>query len=500
LFVDPESERRESMRVQEYQLCVTCIKRMVFLFSMVFIMVDVAQSDNNQQTYKYIHYVESHLQKILSHGLDRYGSKHTPMWVSTLDTRTFQPRRDHTSARVYRKIGAPNGSTLYWDQPLIAAAIELSRITNNPQYSKAGIAYIKSFLRCCVDKEGLFEWGNHKYYDVYTDSVVGFSGSYHELRPITPLWDIFWEIDPKQCERYIRCMTDKHVYDWQTGGFNRHDNKKREHAFIEAGGVLVESLAWLYSKTNDTDLLHRAITIARYSFQHRNPETGLVKNNPDTTRWDSKVSTTEIGAWAQSVLRAASYASNSELFQMARDAVAAYLKYGFDDKTKQFFGQLDIITGQSVIPKETGYWPQQYSNIYNTDQWPTHDYPMALAEAALTLYHKTGDSVFLEGIERWADIVQHRSPSEASQKVYAGNYGVCIHFLSRAGRVLNQPKLIESAHSLAQESIEQLYENGIFQGLTGNHLYESVDGVGYLCLALLSLDSGQEIDSLSFRF
>ena len=60
------------------------------------------------------------------------------------------------------------------------------------------------------------------------------------------------------------------------------------------GGVLVESLAWLYIKTKDRGLLDLALRIARYSFRHRGQATGLVINEPDFGRWDSKVCTTEV--------------------------------------------------------------------------------------------------------------------------------------------------------------------------------------------------------------
>jgi hypothetical protein len=39
--------------------------------------------------------------------------------------------------------------------------------------------------------------------------------------------------------------------------------------------------------------------------------------------------------------------------------------------------------------------------------------------------------------------------------------------------------------------MEQLYEEGMFQGYPDGHVYESVDGVGYLLLALIFLETRQ---------
>ena len=39
--------------------------------------------------------------------------------------------------------------------------------------------------------DGMFEWGNQAYYDAVVDDTVRFHGGYHELRPITPAWELF---------------------------------------------------------------------------------------------------------------------------------------------------------------------------------------------------------------------------------------------------------------------------------------------------------------------
>ena len=156
----------------------------------------------------------------------------------------------------------------------------------------------------------MFDWGNHRYYDAMTDKVVRFANGYHELRPITPAWELFWRHDPQKCGHYIRTMVPRHIYDEKTGCFNRHDfgEKPQLFSFIESGGILVESAAWLYAKEKRPELLEMALKIARYSYSHRGETTGLITNQPDFKRWDSKVCTTEIGVWAQSLLRAASTA------------------------------------------------------------------------------------------------------------------------------------------------------------------------------------------------
>jgi hypothetical protein len=185
---------------------------------------------------------------------------------------------------------------------------------------------------------------------------------------------------------------------------------------------------------------------------------------------------------------------------MARNAVLAYLNYGWDEEAGQFYGQLSIADGTPVLPSEKGYWPGKYSDIWNRDQWPTHDYPMALAEACITLYNHTKEPEFLDGIHKWIQVIQSNPPDQESQGVYAECYGRCIHFLVRTSRELQRPELEIQAQHIAQQAANALYENEMFQGYGEGHVYESVDGVGFLCLALLYLESQDALDFLDFRF
>lgn len=416
------------------------------------------------------------------------------MWPSVLDVQTGRyPESDHVPQRVYRLIGAPRGSTLYWDQPMVVAAYRLSKTTGDTEYAEAADDYVEAFLSHCVAEDGMFRWGNHQYYDVFEQKVVEFSGGCHELRPITPAWDVFWRHAPQKTAEYIRVMSNRHLYDSAKGGFNRHDDGKKGHAFLETGGILSESLAWLFARTRDESLLKRALRIAGYSYDHRHPVTGLVPNEPDTERWDSHVCTSEIGLWAQCLLRARNDTGSDVFLEMARQSVRAYLDYAFDRESGRYFGQVKVHDGDPAIPEHSGYWPRKYSDPWNTDQWPNHDYPMPLAEACLSLCTITGEDAFLDDARRWAQVVSDTRPAQAESWAYAESYGRCIHFLTRAGLELNEEEFLSDAHMIADEAIDRLFENGMFKGCPAAHIYESVDGVGYLILALLFLDMRQPI-------
>lgn len=439
--------------------------------------------------------VEGHLDAVTGAILDPAN----PMWPSVVDAASgICPPDADPPSRVYRKIGAPRGSTLYWDQPAVVAACAVSALTGHPRHAEAAEAYIRAFLERCLRDDGMFRWGNHMYYDIFAETVVTFPEC-HELRPLTPAWNLFRRIAPEATVRYLRTATRRHVYDPGTGGFNRHDDARRDHAFLEAGGVLVETLAWLYRETGSADDLDLARRIAGYSFGHRDPSTGLVPNEPDHGRWDSRVCTSEVGLWAACLLRAADLTEQPAFVDMASQAVGAWLRHAWDTAAGRYAGQVEVKTGRQVMPLQPGYWPGVWADPWNTDQWPTHDYPVELAEACLELYERTAEEAFAEAVRRWTRIALATRP-QGGRKAYAESYARCIRLLARAARRLDEPKLAAQARTLADDAVARLLENGLFKGHTGARGHQSVDGAGYLLLALLDLDTDGAVDLQGFRF
>lgn len=461
----------------------------------------------------YLAIVRAHLEAVIADGTDRYGTRVSPAWVASLDTNTRAYPTDAPHARVgqrvYRDIDTPFGSTIYWDQPALAAAHAMSRVTGDDRFARAADAYVRDFLETCIAENGLFEWGNHIYYDVFSDKVVRFHGGPHELRPIPPAWDLFWRISPQATEREIRVAGRLHVFNPETGGFNRHADGQPGCAFLETGGILVEMLCWLGRRIGEPLWFDRALTIAGYSFSHRHPDTGLLENNPTETRWDKWMCTTEVGLWAGSLLRAADYSGRTELARMARDAVAAYLRHGYDAKARRYYGKLKVVDG-SHVPSGPGDLPGRnnfYQPATHSDPWnayfPTHDYPIAMAETCVALYQLTGEAIFAEAIQRWAEILRQTPPPPHTANghgEYAELYGRDIHFLLRAADATHEDGYRRQAATLAHQATARLFTNGMFRTHAGEDRADAVDGIGYLLLALLYLHTGQPPDCLGFGF
>ena len=493
-----------------------------FLWLTIFTTDAWAQSQ--EDCFGYIDRITSHYDKQLSQGLDVYGKDTTAFWMASLATYSGRypddaTRPPHIPQRAYlnRHVDAPRGATLYWDMPAIVAAHALSQLTGNTRYQEAADAYIRDFLARCVAHNGVFLWGNHYYYDAFQDTTMKFggeptpvdftteTGNLHEIRPLAPAWDALWQIDAEATEREIRMSAQQHTSDAATGEFNRHADGERGHAFLEAGGMLVYSLAWLYEKTGDEALLAQAHKMAGYSFDHRHATTGLLTNDPTSHRWDHYTSTTEVGLWTGCLLAAAERVDESHAKKwigMADEALSAWLSYGYDPAEGQYYGMLHKETGKPIFREKGDEYPYKPGNY--SDPWvplfPTHNYPMSLAESCLKLYQHTQKEQYRQAAERWADVVKASLPARQGQGAYAEHYGRAIHFLLSCAEALHDPAYQEVAATLAREAVDVLFAHAMFRSHPGEYRYDAVDGVGILSLSLIWLETGHKPDRMGLFF
>lgn len=475
---------------------------------------DLGQPQNDQVADpSYIELVRSHLEFVIERGVDDYGDSRSGMWLATIDVRNggLPEQPLPRQLRWYRNITSPRGSNLYWDQPTILAAYELTRISGDNRYARSADEYIRDFLARCVSPEsGLFLWGNHIYYNVVNDEIDSFTGGYHECRPHTPAWETFWTIDAAVTEKSIRAMGMAHIKNQETGLFCRHanpqvpagtfqfDEVQNAKPFLEAAASLIDSLCWLAEKVDDPTLAESALRVARYSYVHRDESTGLVRNQPVDKRWDYFASTTEVGLWAGSLLRAYERTGEKELAEIAEAVMRSWLRFGFDEDAGKYYGRLAVASGLSEPPEiPRGWIPPMHAEVFDIHERPTHNYPIEMAETCLSLYQATQAPEFLTAVDRWAAQIAASLPANAGRGAYAEDYGRAIHFLNRVALTLQRRDCQDLAHRVAEEAIEQLFiqDSGAFRSHAGEDRCDAIDGPGILLLALLYLETGQQPES-----
>ena len=470
-----------------------------------------------QDQYRLLGPIKNHYQTIVNHGRDHYGDQNTPVWMSSLDPSTHSYPADdqrpaHIPARVYldRSVDAPKGATLYWDLPDLATAYNLSYIFQDSLYWQAANDYVNFFLQHCRANNGVILWGNHYFYDAFQDTPVRFKssenpeaidltsekGDLHEMRPLSAPWDILWSIDSVVVEQHIRVITSNHLVDETTGEFNRHADNERGYAFLEYGGILAYTLSWLYQKTGDQTLLEQADKIIEFSYGFRNPTTGLIENSPTQDRWDKYASTTEIGLWANYILKAADLAPENyshNWIEKADQAISDWIRFGYDPGQEMFHGALNVADGKPI--KRTDdypYRPDNYSNIWNP-LFPTHNYPMQFAESCLKLYSLTKKPIYQQGCQLWLSTIAHQfRDRDREQLIYAENYARVLHYLLGYQKIFGKQQAESLYFDIQRDALNNLYlpEYEMFRGHTGEIRYDAVDGIGLLSLVIIWQQTG----------
>lgn len=475
--------------------------------------------------------IANHFDRFLAIGTDQYGEDKNAMWLASVDLRRGGQNENITngSRRVYRRIHAPRGSNLYWDVPLLVAAYDLTERTGDRVAAAGADACVDAFLeRCVSDKNGLFLWGNHIWYQVFDDQIERIGHLSYEARPIPVPWGLFDVHDRDKTATCIRSMGTFHVMDQQTGFFDRHASADKTvnspspekiesfYPFLESGAILVESLCWLAQRNTDdqAELIALARKVAEYSAKHHGEETGIVRNQGHRNRWDFHYGTTEVGLWAGSLLKATEMTGDETFAKLAEPGLLAYLKYGWDSEAGKYYGAISVDDG-SPHPPQKAEDPYPYQPDYYSDVWeplfPIHDYPMVMGETCISFYEKTGKPEYREAIERFVTHIRSSMPPKFLstrhgdtwvEGAYADDYGRCIHFLSRASKVLEKPEYRQLAQQLAEEAVARLYieDLGVFRSHPGEDVADSVDGLGTLFLALMELESGSEGDLMGFHF
>jgi hypothetical protein len=462
---------------------------------------------------QYLPLVHQHLKQLIAHA-----AVGTPMWASSVDLNTLAYPADVNPAagqRVYREIAGPRGSVIYWDVPQLSLCHRVGELTGNTGLSEAADAYVRHFLSIAVGRHGLWAIGNHYYYDLAARRfmVFGYAGptrpddpadrTHVEHRPLMPDWEVFWRVDPAATEAHLRAFGDDSVeggFVGSGGHFDRHTSRLgagRAYSFSESGGILVESMAWLAKKLarDRAEILALARRVARFTFDSRDADTGLVPVQNSTDRWDRRCATSEVGHWAESMLNAFDLTGDGDYLSFARDAVLAFVEHGWDERAERYFGKLDIRTGRPDLSVDDNR-PGVHLEMWNA-YFPDHEYGISLGESAVRLWRATHESRFATAARRLAQQLMASRPGSRARSghgAYAETFGRGIRFLVAAADALSEPSLLRDAQSLAADAVRMLYhaKSGLFRGHAGEDRYDAVDGVGILGEALLRLDEVQQ--------
>ncbi|WP_321476968.1 FG-GAP-like repeat-containing protein [uncultured Paludibaculum sp.] len=426
----------------------------------------------------YLGKVRTFADTLLANGIDRYGSKSTPAWVSMLDikTRRIPESKDPNWQRSYDAedyMRNARGSNLYRDIATIHTFRELSALTGDPRYKQAADAYMTWFMKTCASPTtGLFAWGEHMFYNVVREDI---EANRHELERQLPPWEELWRLNPEAVRREIEGLYTYHIHDKETFNFDRHgnfytgkfDDPQVRGPYTKHSGLYAYSFLFLYTKTGEQKHLDWALKAGQMFWKVRNPQTNLiggawapVQSGP--TNLPGHLSWYLLHAYRldrrQTVLR-----------DVAAGLAKAYMQASWDPVARRYHRDVNVADAKP-LPGYLSPWSdgQGESGMFG--------------QAALMAYQETGDAEFLEFARRYA---QAALEDPISSGIHPETYGKSLEFLLDMFEATHEPAYLKAVRRFAAKACETLFENGLIKETPDGYIYNASSGAGDLAHALL---------------
>lgn len=310
---------------------------------------------------------------LLEHARDRYGPKHTPLFVCQLDIDTKAlPRAD---SRVYACKGrggaGPTASNLQFDSGRLRLLYALTEVTGDRKYADAAGEYLRYCLTSLPEERtGLLPWGDHRGYDVARDETIR---AQHEFKLTWPPWDRMYRIDAKAVTRAIEALKRHIIDEKRSYAFSRHCPPGRHpHSMNSSAGAYIAAWAFLHKATGEAKYLEWATRMADYMWSLRDPTTGLLAAHPadpaypesfKSERAKARASRTEymgMATWYPcNLLRAAQLLGPTKGTRLREQALAfirAFTSRMDIQADGSFYATFELATGKPLFPRITEAW------------------------------------------------------------------------------------------------------------------------------------------------
>jgi len=240
---------------------------------------------------------------MIEHGRDRYGTIHSPLFVTAMDRKTasvfkhgsvpyphviakpYAPglRRDHKMRPQDRTY---SGGNPLEDLPLYELLYRLSELTGEKRYAAEADKSIAWFLEHAQSPAtGLYAWGSHMYWDVHKDQPIyastgkadgGYGG--HEYNYVWP----YWEQNPEALKRFAHGIWEHQITDQKTGHFSRHAAYHKHgpgtelFEFPQTAACYMDAWAREYGRNGDPVMQKALQTLLNLYRSMRDPNTGAM--------------------------------------------------------------------------------------------------------------------------------------------------------------------------------------------------------------------------------
>lgn len=233
--------------------------------------------------------VEDYANAMINQGRDNYGKEHSPLFASALNRKTMKlgTKVEFGSIAGVRETDrALGGANPTSDKDLLQILYKLTEFTGDKKYAKEADNELEFFFSHCQSPAtGLMCWGEHLYWDFYSDACAHAPNfDIHETE-VWPFWDQCYKLAPDACWKFAIGEWDHQISDKMTGDFSRHA-RWSEHGpqtgfeFPRYAGQMIERWADAYSRIENFNRERREefLTAIEVLFRRMEENTKLTKS------------------------------------------------------------------------------------------------------------------------------------------------------------------------------------------------------------------------------
>lgn len=442
----------------------------------------------------YFFLVKAYADYMITHGRDRYGAEHSPLFATTLNRETGDVyEQDHPKApegiregdRTWRGANPANNDGLY------VLLRRLTAITGDPVYAdEADKAIDWFFAHCQSPTTGLMAWGEHMGWDFFTEKpiAIGRSSSIHEYKDFAN-WDRVWETNPTAAERYAMGLWDHQIYAKEgefAGEFSRHADyfehkPSKGRAFPAHGGKYIKVWARAYKETGNPEFLRAITTLLDYYERQTSPVSGAINYATDFPEHYTPDHSLALASFLYKSMGNVPADLAGRMKAMADQTDPLYI--GFEhDPGPGGAGFVKFAHVHTLEPGEQRKIHQAKNKIPRTSMW-TSGYSASVsvnsANNCYGRYQQTGMKGYLDLFMKSGEAYYQSEPPDTREKdLYPSNFGGVISMMRNMYKETGDGKYMVRARELLDVSLEVIMDDSspLPKASRNSDHYEAITG------------------------
>jgi len=450
---------------------------------------------------EYFYKVKEYADFMITHGRDRYGTEHSPLFATTLNRETGNvfrknppdaPKGIRDSDRTYRGANPSKDNSLY------SILYSLTEITGNPRYAQEADKAIKWFFNHCQSPEtGLMAWGEHIGWDFFKEAPIKWNTQswLHELKGFSH-WDRVWELAPDASEKFALGLWDHQIYAHtgeDAGEFSRHANYYRHkpskgRAFPGHAANYIEVWTKAYKETGKEIFLTAIETVLKYYEKNTSPASGAILYASDFPEQYSLGHSMGLAKALYNVKDQLPQELGTRMKKLADSTDTLYLSFDHDP-SKGGKGFLKSAHLHTLVPGEyrsehkganpyTKMWSAGYGASGNSNQ----------ANSCYSRYRQTGIEGYKKLFMKTVEAYYVEDPPK-TKVLYPGNYSSLFNMMKHAYELTGEERFLTKAKMYMDLSMETFLDDQSPLPKASNHSdhYEAITGGPGLMHNLLRL-------------